>query len=352
MSEAATDAIAWPAVARHLAEAGLALALEPAPRRCSGGLANRNYKVRVDGRPAIFRCPPAGDLPPGAHDMAREHRILRALAPVLDLVPDSFHHCEDRRVIGVPFQLIEFRDGLVLRGDTPPARYDDAGRMRRLAETVIGTLARIHAVDTEAAGLAEFGRPAGFLARAVSGWARRAAVCDGEPDLARRRDALVDWLAANIGAVPDSAPVLLHCDLKLDNLILDEADLSPRAVIDWDMGTRGHPLFDLATTLSYWTEPGDPPCLHALAQMPSARPGFLTRREAAALYARLGGRDLAGLETVRILALFKLAIVFLQLHRRWREGALRGAAYAGFADLGGAILGHAHDIAIGDHPPL
>ncbi|MGI9384745.1 MAG: phosphotransferase family protein, partial [Methyloligellaceae bacterium] len=240
-------------LARHLAAQGFGLDPAFAVRQLKGGLANINYLVRVNGDLAVLRRPPGGELPPGAHDMAREHRILSVLWQALPLAPRSFHFTDDTSVIGVPFQLIEFRQGLVIRGGTlPPLAMDGAEAARGLATMLVETLAAIHAVDTAAIGLDDLGRPEGFVARAIAGWSKRGAAAAFDD----ASHSLVAEIAAWLGRqdVEEGDATLLHNDFKLDNMILEPETLAPVAVLDWDMGTRGDPRFDLATLLSYWAE--------------------------------------------------------------------------------------------------
>ena len=143
--------------------------------------------------------------------------------------------------------------------------------------------------------------------------------------------------------MPDGAPALLHNDFKLDNMILDE-QLQPAAVVDWDQGTRGDPLFDLATTLSYWTEARDHPAMLALHQMPTDAKGFLTRQQATLRYAALTGRDVSDMPFYRVLGQLKLGVIFLQLHAR--HGAT-DPRYAGFGTLAAGLLDVAELIAAG-----
>lgn len=350
-SQFASDAGPTPldvaAVEAHLARHGLRLDREVAPRRFRGGLANINYLVSVDGAPFVLRRPPSGELPPGAHDMVREHRILSRLWRALPLAPRSRHLCEDTAVIGVPFQLIEYRPGLVVRGTdlSPVAHRPDVGE--HLTGVMIDTLVQIHAVPVQEVELADFGRPDGFLARGVAGWTKRCRSVGAGTDVQQLMDEIARWLTDRVDGLPDRAPTLLHCDVKLDNIILAPETLTPVAVIDWDMGTRGDPLFDLATLLSYWTEAGDPSCMHRLGQMPTAEAGFADRETVARRYAEATGRDLAGFNVVRVLALFKLGVVFLQLHRRWRDGALGDDRYADFESLGVELLEFTRDVARG-----
>ncbi len=334
----------WDAVRAHLAANGLSLDADPPPGQFRGGLANLNYLIHVDGRPVVLRRPPPGELPAGAYDMAREHRILSRLADALPFIPRGLLLCEDRGVLGVPFQLIEFRQGLTVRDRLPPALSGRPEAGARLSEVVLSTLAAVHAVDPDAVGLGDLGRPDGFLARAVAGWRKRgAAVEDAEsaPLLAE----VGAWLERHL--VPDGRPALLHNDFKLDNMILSPSDLSAVGVVDWDQGTRGDPLFDLGTTISYWTEPGDPPALHEMGQMPTAEPGFLTREQAVARYAALSGRDLSDFRFHRALGMFKTGVIFLQLGHRYRTGVTRAPRYAELTPIANGLLGFAHEITRG-----
>lgn len=329
----------WPAVAAYLARHGLALDADPPPYRFPGGLANINTLIYLSGTPAVLRRPPPGPLPPGAHDMAREHRILAVLPDALPIAPRSFHLCTDPSVLGVPFQILEYRAGRVIRA-TLPDDLTDAGPA--LSNTLITTLAAVHAVNAQALGLDTLGRPDGFLSRAVEGWRRRG-LASGDDESSRLINEIGAWLDRN--KVPDGPPTLLHNDFKLDNLILDPASLQLAGLVDWDQGTRGDPLFDLATLLSYWTEATDPPAMHALQQMPTAAPGFLTREQAAAAYAARTGRDLSDFRFHRTLGILKLGVIFLQLHALHRSGATSDPRYIAFGPLAHGLLEVAHDVA-------
>jgi len=334
----------WATVRRHLADHGMRLDAEPPPRQFAGGLANLNYLIQLDGRPAVLRRPPLGELPAGAYDMAREHRILSRLPDALPFVPRGLHLCSDTGVIGVQFQIIEYRPGLVIREHMPA---ELAGRPEvgaRLSQVLLETLAAIHAVDTESVGLNDLGRPAGFLARAVEGWRKRG-LAAMEPGTDALHVGLGEWLGRHL--VPDGPPALLHNDFKLNNVILDPRDLSPVAVVDWDQGTRGDALFDFATLLSYWVHADDPPALHDMAQMPAVEAGLIPRQQALASYAALSGRDVSDFLFHRVLAMYKLGVIFLQLGYRHRSGATTEPRYAGLTAIGTGILEFAHEIAQG-----
>lgn len=332
-------------LAAYLDKAGLPLDPAEPILQFGTGLANVNYRLTAGGRRLVLRRPPSGDLPPGSHDMAREHRILSRLWRALPLAPESVHLCEDRDVIGVPFQLIEYRPGLVIKGDDRrpfEGRPDVAARM---GESLVETLVSVHRVDPQAVGLGDLGKPEGFIGRAIKGWRGRGERLELEAGTRRLLAEVGDWLAAQ--PIRARAPVLLHSDFKLDNLIVEPGTLRPVAIVDWDMGTRGDPLFDLATMLSYWTEPGDPPCMHELKQMPTAAPGFPPRTEVVATYARMTGVDVSDYPVLRVLAIYKLAVVLLQLHALYVRGAAKGDGYAGLADVAGGLLALAKDVAEG-----
>jgi aminoglycoside phosphotransferase (APT) family kinase protein len=334
----------WDAVRAYLAGHGLRLDSDPPPRQFAGGLANLNYLIHLDGKPAVLRRPPLGELPAGAYDMSREFRILSRLPDALTFVPRGLFLCADAGIVGAQFQIIEYRPGLVIREHIPP---ELAGRPEvgpRLSQVLIETMVAIHAVDTAAIGLDDLGRPAGFLARAVSGWRKRglAAVEAGTETL---HVELGKWLETH--AVADGAPALLHNDFKLNNMILDPRDLSPVAVVDWDQGTRGDPLFDFATLLSYWVHEDDPPALHDMALLPGDEGGFFPREQAVATYAALSGRDVSDFLFHRVLAMYKLGVIFLQLGYRWRSGATTEPRYAGLTAIGTGIVEFAYEIAQG-----
>ncbi len=341
----------WTRVRAYLAKHGYDLQPEP-PRLLSGGFANLNYLLQLADTRVVLRRPPPGDLPPGAYDMGREHRILSRLWTKFPLAPRGLLLCEDISVLGAPFQLIEYRQGITIRAELPEfADAKHAKTPRELAVSlgtmIIELLASLHQVSPDEVGLETLGRPAGFLERAVRGWTKRARLCfacfeHGVPPLVEE---LAHWLADH--HVPDNAVNLLHNDFKLDNILLSPTTLEPVALVDWDQGTRGDGLFDLATLLSYWTEAGDPPPMHDMRQMPTAHPGFPTREQAAKHYASLMGRDLSNFQFHRVLGQYKTAVIFAQLHARYRSGATADPRYADFGPLACGLLEVAHEIAQG-----
>ncbi len=333
----------WSKLAAHLANAGLAFDHKTPPRQFAGGFGNLNFLIRVNGEPCVLRRPPLGDIPPGANDMAREHRALSVLWQKFPLAPRSLHFCAAPDILGAHFLIMEFRPGLVIGGTLRDGlASQEVGPL--LSAMLVDTLAALHSVDPAEIGLEQHGRPDGFLKRGVEGWAKRAGIAlDGEASLLVTD--ITTWLRAHV--VDGGKPTLLHCDFKLDNVILDPSTLTPRAVLDWDMSTLGDPLFDLATMLSYWTEARDPACMHDLKQMPTAQPGFMSRTELVNSYAQATGRDVSDFQFYRVLTLFKLAVVFLQIYARYRDGTTTDARFADLGRLGQELLVFTHDVCCG-----
>lgn len=330
----------WPSLQRHLAGLGHRLDLDIPPRQFAGGFGNLNYLITVDDASWVLRRPPMGPIPPGANDMAREYKVLAALAGTFPLAPEPLLFCADPQVLGAPFLILAYRPGLIIRDRLPPA-LDSNTVGPQLSRMLVAILAALHAIDPAAVGLGDFGKPEGFLARAVEGWAKRASIaCDGEPLPAAQ--SIIAWLRA--APIPKGDITLLHNDFKLDNVILDPSTIEPVAVVDWDMGSRGDPMFDLATMLSYWAEADDPPCMHDVQQMPSAMPGFMTRQQLIETYARLSGRDVSNFHFYRVLTMFKTSVVYLQLGAQWRRGATNDPRFERFTRLGRDLLELTHEI--------
>ena len=334
----------WAAVRTHLAEYGHHLDTDPPPRQFAGGLANLNYLIHLDGQAAVLRRPPMGELPAGAYDMAREFRILSRLPEALPFIARGMHLCDDPSVIGQRFQIIEYRPGLVIREHLPEDLANRPEIGVRLSQVLLETIVAIHAVDTKAVGLDDLGRPEGFLARGVAGWRKRglAAMEQGTDNL---HNDVGRWLEQHL--VPDGKPGLLHNDFKLNNMILNPDDFTPRAVVDWDQGTRGDPLFDFATLLSYWVHPDDPLALHDMQQMPAVEARLCTRQQAIEAYGKLSGRDMSDFLFHRVLAMYKLAVIFLQLGLRYRTGVTQEPRYAPLTGIGTGVLEFAHELAQG-----
>ncbi|WP_078315488.1 phosphotransferase family protein [Mycobacterium sp. D16Q16] len=302
-------------------------------RQFAGGKANLNYLVTLDGQRAVFRRPPAGPIAEGANDMAREWRVLSRLNDGFTLAPRGLSYCDDLDVLGAPFQFLEYREGLAIGGELPQGLPGDAPE--RITATLIEAMTSLHRVQPESVGLGELGKPEGLLDRQLTGWTRRAHAVwpEGLPGVVTK---LTSQLERQI---PEPAGVsLLHMDLKLDNMLVDRETLSPNAVIDWDMTTRGCPLFDLAILVSYWMEQGDPAAVRAVHQMPTTTPGFGSRRDVIDAYFAAAGTQPRPLHWHVACARLRLAVAWMQLYRKWQSGDLIGAGYADFENIAMSVL--------------
>ena len=173
-----------------------------------GGHANLTYLVRFGEAEYVLRRPPLGPVAPSSHDMKREHRVLRDLWKAFPLAPRSYAVCEEDTVIGAPFHVLERRNGIVVRRELPEDRDWPEDLLHRMGEMLIDTLAALHTVDPDEAGLGDLGRPEGFIERQLSGWTKRwrAAVHEDNPVM----DSVIDWLH---GRIPESQrATFLHND--------------------------------------------------------------------------------------------------------------------------------------------
>ena len=293
------------------------------------GASNLTYLLKIGAWEGVLRRPPQGPIPPRAHDMGRESGILSKLNAAYPLAPKPYFFTDDEAIIGAPFYVMEKRTGMVLHESFPEGVEPDEGLCRGISRTVVDTLVELHAVDPGEAGLGDLGRPEGFLGRQTRGWISR--YDQAKTDEIGEVGPLTDWLAANVPESP--APTIIHNDYKLNNLLLGSDDLTEvRAVLDWEMATVGDPLFDLAVSLSYWVEPGDPDDLKAVMPTVTATPGFMTRREVIDRYAEGSGRDLSEMHWYVVFGYFKLAGILQQIFTRWQNGQTRDERFADFGD--------------------
>jgi aminoglycoside phosphotransferase (APT) family kinase protein len=291
-----------------------------------GGHSNLTYLVHHGDREYVLRRPPFGSKVKSAHDMGREVAVLSKLAPVYERAPRVFAYEPTGEVLGAPFYLMERRRGVILRKDLPAELASDHARVRQICELLVDALVDLHAVDYVAAGLGDFGKPVGYIARQVAGWTERyrGSQTDDIPAI----DEVASWLAAHQPA--QGAPALIHNDFKFDNVIFDPSLESITGVLDWEMATIGEPLMDLGTSLSYWAQASDPPAYHQLPFGPTARPGMMTRAEVARRYLERSGRSTDELVFFYAFGLLKTAVIAQQIYYRYAQGLTRDPRFAPF----------------------
>ena len=294
----------------------------------AGGRSNLTYVVGDGHRSWVLRRPPLGHVVETAHDMRREFRVISALGPTTVPVPRVFAYGDDDTIIGAPFYVMERVDGRVLRTREDMATLAPA-EARASSEALVDVLAALHSVDYAAVGLADFGRPGGFLARNVARWGKQ-----WQANKTRELPAL-DELARRLDtALPESGPpAIVHGDYRLDNTVLAPDDPGRiAAVLDWEMSTIGDPLTDVGLLLVYW---GGGEHLSTLSTQGVANlPGYLSRDEVIAHYAERSGRDVGHLDFYVLFALYKLAIIVEGINARYLMGKTLGE---GFGEMGAMV---------------
>jgi aminoglycoside phosphotransferase (APT) family kinase protein len=253
-----------------------------------------------------------------------------------------YFFCNDPNILGVPFYVMERRKGVVLNDTFPPGMPPTQELCVQISQTVVETLAQIHAVNWQTAGLSEFGHPEGFLARQVKGWIER--YFRAQTDEIPQVEPLTRWLAEHVPQSP--AATLIHNDFKLNNMLLAADDLTRvTAVLDWEMATIGDPLFDLAITLSYWVNANDPEELRTILPTVTIMPGFISRERFMEIYAQKSGRDLSSLDFYMIFAYFKLAVIIQQIYVRWKRGQTQDERFGVFGNRVRALIEYTAQLA-------
>ena len=282
------------------------------------GFSNLTYSVKVGDREMVLRRPPFGKKAKTAHDMGREYKILSALKPLFPYCPQPLVYTEDETVMGCPFYVMERIPGIILRRDLPPGMELNAQEARTLSENLIKVQYQLHSVDYVKAGLADFGKPEGYVRRQVEGWSGRYrdARTPDAPDFEKIMQWLHDKMPGESGIVG-----IIHNDFKFDNAVLNPSNPTEIiGILDWEMATLGDPLMDLGSSLGYWVEKDDPPSMQAIRQMPTHLDGMLTRKEQFALYCELMGVKTDNFDFYYCFGLFRLAVIAQQIYYRFYHG--------------------------------
>ena len=307
------------------------------------GHSNITYVIRRDGGEWVLRRPPRPPLPPSAHDVLREARLLTAVADADVRTPRVLLTCADPAVIGAPFYVMEKIEGEVVTTEVPEA-LDTPAQRQRMAEELVDSLAEIHSVDWEACGLEGYGKPTGYLERQL-----RRFTGLWEHNKTREVEVLertTQWLTANL---PESrAATIVHGDYRLGNtMFAHDAPTRLVAIFDWELATIGDPLADLGYLTATYAEPGDAEgTLFALNSV-TTQPGFPTREELIARYEERSGRSMSDVSWYRTLALWKSAVFLEGSYKRLLAGTTDDPFFE-LLDRGvPEIAQHAWDIAHG-----
>jgi aminoglycoside phosphotransferase (APT) family kinase protein len=291
----------------------------------AGGKSNLTYRVTDGVHDWVVRRPPLGHVLATAHDMAREHRVMSALAATTVPVPEMVALCEDLAVMGVPFYVMQFVEGAVLRRTAQSADLTD-GQRADIAHQLVDTLADLHAVDPATVGLSDFGHPEGFLERQVRRWT-------AQLERSRTREvpgfpALASALAARVPRSQRAS--IVHGDYRLDNVLVGQ-DQQIRAVLDWEMATLGDPLCDLGLLPVYATPATG--VAGVVSDGMGPHNGFPAMDTLVERYAARTGLDATPLPWYIALGYYKLAVICEGIHARHLAGQTVGPGFDRIGEL-------------------
>ena len=309
---------------RILPEASGELTVQQFP----SGFSNLTYLISDElGHEYVLRRPPFGANIRGGHDMQREYKILLALSKHTSKVPEPLALCTDHTILGADFYLMRRIKGIILRRSsaTPSASF-----FKDLSHNAVAALMELHELSPTKIGLEDLGKPQGYVARQIHGWARRYKQAKTE-DLPTM-SAISAWLLNNMPN--EQGASLIHNDYKYDNLILDPTTFQVRAILDWEMATIGCPMMDLGATLGYWIDPDDDPRLKELSFSLTHHPGNLTRREIAQMYTEAQNQSDEHLLFYGVYGIWRIVVILQQIYARYVAGHTKDPR---FASLGGGI---------------
>lgn len=285
--------------------------------RIGEGHSNITYLVRRADERFVLRRPPRPPLPPSAHDVLREWRLLDAIKDTEARVPRTLLACDDESVIGAPFYVMEYIEGSVITNEIPPA-LDTPAERRRIGLDLVETIAEVHEVDWRACGLEGYGKPTGYLERQLR---RFTGLWEHNKtrELPRVQE-VGDWLAANMPESP--AATIVHGDYRLGNtMVADDAPARVVAIFDWELSTIGDPLADLGYLTVTWLEPGEPEeSVFSSLSPATSREGFPSRAELIAHYEERTNRPMSDLRWYQTLALWKAAVFMEGNYKRSLAG--------------------------------
>ncbi len=298
-----------------LAETGDEIAGALSFDQITGGRSNLTFRVSDEaGQQWALRRPPTGHVLATAHDMAREHRVMSALAPTPVPVPEMVGLCSDETVNNAPFYVMEWVDGTVVRNQESAEEFDLETR-REMSISTVENLVKIHQLDIDEIGLGDFAKREGYIERQLRRWRRQVDAVESPTD-----PLIINAHEKLVATMPTESPTrLVHGDYRLDNTIVDDQG-HVIAVLDWELTTLGDPLADLGAMLTYWTRPGD----HAIAldRPPTLADGFIERDEAVSVYEDAIGHSVGNIGYYQAFATWRLACILDGVVDRYRADAM------------------------------
>ena len=287
-----------------------------------GGQSNPTYKLVTPGRSYVLRRKPPGRLLPGAHAVEREYRVITALGAAGFPVARSYGLCLDEEVVGTPFYVMEMVEGRIFWEPAFPELV--AAERPAYFDAMNATLAALHRIDPEAAGLGDYGKPGNYFARQIGRWSKQYREDEAAGRVAAM-DRLVEWLPENIPA-DEPEPRVIHGDFRCDNMVFHPIEPRVLAVLDWELSTLGHPLADFSYHLMMYRMPD------ALAGRDLAALNIPGEADYVAAYCRRTGRDgIPDLDFYMAFNLFRLAGIVHGIKGRVVRGTAASAHAAEMA---------------------
>jgi aminoglycoside phosphotransferase (APT) family kinase protein len=288
----------------------------------AGGRSNLTYRVTdAAGKQFALRRPPVSHVLPTAHDMVREFTIISALHPLGVPTATPLGLCRDDSVNERPFYVMEFVDGAILRDRAQAEAAFTESERGAIGENLAATLAQLHDVDVESAGLGDLARHDGYIERQLRRWRGQYEQMAVEGvDHGGLVEHVGDMLAASI---PQQQKVaVVHGDYRLDNTVLDEHG-RVRAILDWEICTLGDPMADVGLLLVYWSEAADGAAA-LLGASPTTAPGFYSRAQVLEAYSRHSSLDTSDVNFYQAFGYWKLACILQGVFARYSAGAAGG----------------------------
>lgn len=286
----------------------------------TGGQSNPTFRLRTAGASYVLRKQPDGVLLPSAHAVDREYRVMTALARTDVPVPRTYGYCDDPRLVGTPFFVMDFAAG---RQFVDPALPEiDPAERGALWDDINAVIARLHAIDPASVGLGDFGRAGSYFERQIARWTRQYRA--SETTTIASMDRLIEWLPRNV--IDDDATSIVHGDYRLDNLIVHPTEPRVVAVLDWELSTLGHPLADFAYHVMAWRLTLDQ--FRGMAGRDFAALGIPAEDAYVARYAERTGRariDPRDWEFCIVFSMFRLAAILQGIARRALDGTSNDA---------------------------
>jgi aminoglycoside phosphotransferase (APT) family kinase protein len=299
----------------------------PTVTQYSGGASNWTYCLTYPDREFILRRAPAGTKAKGAHDMAREYNLQRALKPVFTQVPNMIALCQDEAVIGTDFYIMEKLTGIIPRKNMPREMNLPESEVRLLCTNMLDAMIQLHEVDIEKAGLQSLAKGEGYIDRQLQGWTTRFQQAHTWNVPSGKK--VINWLNAH---KPEHETICLtHNDFRFDNLVLSPEQPSEIiGILDWELATLGDPLMDLGNALAYWVQADDDFLAQSTRRQPTHLPGMMKRQEVIAYYLEKRGLTDIDFRFYEVFGLFRLAGIAQQIYYRYHHKQTRNPAFKNF----------------------